>query len=198
VDETEAFVVPRKVPRGPRALATILLTGIGFLSLGLFAAGLMPAYLLEHDDGHLRDAAKRCPEEIPSEQGYDVQCVRRLIASGPTYLGKELLAGSFVLGGAALIGSFRFDRRFVTWTAETLILFPYFLIGAPLAFWRRGREPIQAAYFVGLVAVVGAFALAWGWNRRAVVMLSIVYVVAWIGLLAWNAERARHFLGKGM
>lgn len=72
-----------------------------------------------------------------------------------------------------------------------------FLIGAPLAFWRRGGEPIQAAYLVGSVAM-GAFTLAWGWNRRAVVTLSIVYVVAWIGLLAWNAERARHFTGQGM
>ncbi len=117
---------------------------------------------------------------------------------GPIYLGKELLAGSSVLGATALVGPFRFDRRFVTWSAATLILFPYFLIGAPLAFWRRGGEPIQAAYLVGLVAILGAFALAWGWNRRAIVVLSIVYVAAWIGLLAWNAERARHFLGKGM
>jgi UDP-N-acetylmuramyl pentapeptide phosphotransferase/UDP-N-acetylglucosamine-1-phosphate transferase len=48
------------------------------------------------------------------------------------------------------------------------------------------------------LAVVAAFAIAWSRRRRAVVVLSIVYVAAWIGLLAWNAERAHHFLGKGM
>jgi hypothetical protein len=159
--------------------------------------GSLPAYLLEHS-GHLRDAADRCPERIPSEQGYDAECVRDLIAHGPIYLGKELLASSFVLGAVALVGAFRLDRRSVTLAAATLLLSPYFLIGSPLAFWRRGGEPIEAAYLVGLVMIVAAAALAWVWNRRAVVVLSTVYVAAWIGLLAWNAERARHFLGEGI
>lgn len=197
MDETEAFVIAGRVPRDPGLIATLLIA-MGFLSVGLFAAGLMPAYLLEHDGGHLRDAAARCPEAIPSEQGYDVQCARKLIARGPISLGEDLLAGSFVLGAAALIGAFQLDRRFVTWSAATLILFPYFLIGAPSAFWRRGGEPIQAAYLVGVVAIVAAFAIAWRWDRRAVVTLSIVYVAAWIGLLAWNEERALQFLGVGI
>jgi hypothetical protein len=199
VDGRDASIVAaRKMRRGRRASVAILLIGMGFASVALFGAGLFPAYLLEHDAGLLRDASERCPERIPSEQGYDVECVKALIARGPIYLGKELVAGSFVLGAAALIGAFHLDRRFVTWCAATLILFPYFLIGAPLAFWRRGGEPIQAVYLVGLVAIVAAFAIAWGWSRRAVFVLSIVYVASWVGLLAWNAERARYFLGKGM
>jgi hypothetical protein len=124
--------------------------------------------------------------------------VENLVEHGPIYLGKELLAASFVLGAAALVGAFRLDRRFVTWLGSMLMVCPYFLIGYPLAFWRRGGALIHAAYLVGLLAIVGAFALAWGRNRRAVIVLSIVYVAAWIGLLAWNAEHARHFLGEGI
>ena len=161
----------------------------------MFAAGMWPSFLLEHDGGVLRDAWERCPELVPSEQGYDGECVRNLIARGPIYLGKEFLAASFLLGAAALAGAFCVDRRSVTWFAAALFTVPYFVIGAPLAFGRRGGESIQAAYLAGLLTIIGAAALAWGWNRRAVVTLSVVYVAAWIGLLAWNAERARHFLG---
>jgi hypothetical protein len=177
-----------------RALVATLLIGMALASVVLFGVGLLPAYDWEKD-GQLPDSGARCPERVATEQGWDFRCVRELTARGPIYLGKELLAASFVLGAVALVGAFRFDRHFLTWFAAALFLLPYFLIGAPLAFWRRGGEPIQAAYLVGLVAILGAAALAWGWNRRAVVVLSVVYVVAWIGLLAWNAERARHFLG---
>jgi UDP-N-acetylmuramyl pentapeptide phosphotransferase/UDP-N-acetylglucosamine-1-phosphate transferase len=86
----------------------------------------------------------------------------------------------------------------VTWAAAVLLLFAYVLIGYPLAFWRRGGEPVQAAYIVGLAPIVAAAAIARVWNRRAVVALSTMYVAAWIGLLAWNAERARHFVGEGL
>ena len=198
MDKKDAFLNVGKDRRGPRALVAILLIGLGFLSVGLFAAGLMPAYLLEHDGGHLRDAVTRCPEAIPSEQGYDVQCARKLIAGGPVYFGKELLAESFLLGASALIGAFRFDGRLVTRSATVLFLLPSFLIGWPLAFWDRGPGAIQIAHLLGLCAIVAAFAIAWNWRRRAIVVLSIVYVAAWVGLLAWNAERARHFLGEGI
>jgi peptidoglycan/LPS O-acetylase OafA/YrhL len=92
----------------------------------------------------------------PVGAGYDGECVMNLIEHGPIYLGKELLAASFALGAAALIGAFRVDRRSVTWSAATLLMSPYVLIGYPLAFWRRGGEPIQDAYLVGLVVIVGA------------------------------------------
>jgi hypothetical protein len=196
VVHTDTFVIVGKMRRGPRTLAATFLIGMGLASVVLFGVGLMPAYLLEHDGGLLRDAWERCPERIPSERGYDAECVLNLMEHGPIYLGKEPLAASFALGAAALIGSFLFDGRSVTWCAAALLLFSYFLVGYSLAFGRRGGEPIQAAYIVGLVAIVAAAALAWGWNRRAVVVLSAVYVAAWIGLLAWNAERARHFLGE--
>lgn len=195
--ETDAFVIVGKTRRRLRTLVAFVLIGMGFASVGLFAAGLLPAYEWEAD-GQLPDPSARCPERIPSEQGYDVACARDLVGRGSIFLGKELLAGSFLLGAAALAGAFLLYRRFVTWTAAALFVFPYTFIGYPLSFWNGGRGPIQAAYLVGLVAIVGAFALAWGWNRRAVVVLSLVYVAAWVGLLAWNAERARHFLGEGI
>jgi hypothetical protein len=197
VDGSDAFVVSSRMRRGPRAFAAILLIGMGFLSVGLFAAGLLPAYDWEKD-GKLPDPATRCPERLATEDGYDGACVEHLIARGPIYLGKELLAGSFVLGVAALVGAFRFDRRFVTWSAALLVLLPYALIGSPLAFWDRRPGPIQISYILGLLAIVAVIAMAWSRRRRVVPVLSIVYVSAWIGLLAWNAERAHHFLGKGM
>jgi hypothetical protein len=196
VVDTGAFVTAGK-PRADRILVATLLIGMGIASVGLFGAGLFPAYVWE-TDGVLPDPGTRCPERVPTEQGWDVQCVRELTAHGPIYLGKELLAVSFLLGAAALVGAFRLDRRSVIWFAAALLLFVYFLIGAPLAFWRRGGEPIQAAYLVGLVAIVASAVLAWRWDRRAIIVLSIVYIAAWIGLLAWNAERARHFVGKGI
>ncbi len=193
----DAFVAAGKVGRGRRVLVAVLLIGLGSLSVGFFAAGLLPAYMWE-TDGQLPDPGTRCPERIATEQGWDVQCVRELTARGPIYLGKELLAGSFVFGATALVGAFHFVRRFVTWSAAVLFLVPYVLIGYPFAFWGGGSVPVEVVYLAGLAMVVGAFALAWGWNRRAVVVLAMVYVAAWIGLLAWNAERARHFLGEGM
>jgi hypothetical protein len=197
VVDTDAFVIAGKVRRGPRALGATLLIGMGLASVALFGAGLVPAYLLEHS-GHLRDAWERCPERISSEQGYDVECVRELMRRGPIYLGKELLATSFLVGAAALVGAFRFDRRSVTWSAAALLLFPYFFIGYPLAFWGHRPGLINAAYLVGLAVILGAATLAWRWHRPAIVALSIVYLAAWMGLLMWNAERALHFLGKGI
>ena len=191
----DAFVFVGRVPRGPAALIPPLLIGMGLAAVVLFVAGLFPAYDWERE-GEFPDPASRCPESIPSEQGYDGECVLHLIEHGPIYLGKGLLTVSFVLGAGALFGAFRLDRRSVTWLGAIVLACPYVVIGYPLAFWRRDGALIQAAYLVGLLAIVGAFALVWGWNRRAVVVLSIVYIAAWIGLLAWNAERAVHFLGE--
>jgi hypothetical protein len=197
VADPDAFVFVGKVPRGRVAPVGFLLLLMGLASVGLFGAGLLPAYDLERE-GELRDPASRCPELIQSEGGYDGECVRNLLARGPIYLGKELLAASFLLGAAALVGAFLLERRYVAGVAVALFFVPYFVIGYPLAFGRRGGEPIQAAYLVGLMAVLCAAVLAWRWSRPSVVVLSIVYIAAWIGLLAWNAERARHFLGGGI
>jgi hypothetical protein len=195
VVDADAFVIVGRVPRGPRALIPLALVGMGFAAVVLFVAGLFPAYDWEREGG-FPDPAGRCPESIPSEQGYDGGCVLNLIEHGPIYLGKELLAASFVFGAGVLFGAFRLDLRSVTWLGALLLVCPFFVIGYPLAFWRRDGALIQAVYLVGLLATVGAFALVWIWNRRAVVVLSIVYIAAWIGLLAWNAERALHFLGE--
>lgn len=180
-----------------RALVATLLIGMGIASVGLFGAGLFPAYLWE-TDGQFPDPGARCPERVATEQGYDVECVRELMRRGPIYLGKELLAASLLVGAAALVGAFRFDRRLVTWSAAALLLFPYFFIGYPLAFWGHPPGLIHAAYLVGLAVILGAAVLAWRRHRPALVALSIVYLAAWIGLLMWNAERALHFLGEGI
>jgi hypothetical protein len=194
--DTDGFVILGRIRRGD-PVSPVALFSMGLGSVVLLCAGMVPAYLLERS-GHLRDASERCPESIPSEQGYDGACVQNLLGHGPIYLGKELLAASFVLGAAALVGTFRSDRRSVIWWAAALFLFPYVLIGFPLAFWRRGGEPIQAAYIVGLAAIAVTAALARSSGRRAVVVLSALYVAAWIGLLVWNAERARHFVGQAL
>jgi hypothetical protein len=79
---------------------------MGLASVVLFCAGMVPAYMLERS-GYIRDASERCPESIPSEQGYDGECVQNLLDHGPIYLGKEPLAMSFLLGTVALVGAFR-------------------------------------------------------------------------------------------
>jgi UDP-N-acetylmuramyl pentapeptide phosphotransferase/UDP-N-acetylglucosamine-1-phosphate transferase len=51
---------------------------------------------------------------------------------------------------------------------------------------------------IGLLVIFGSALLVTKRDRRTVVVLSGMYLCAWIGLLAWNAERARHFLGEGI
>lgn len=61
----------------------------------------------------------------------------------------------------------------------------------------RGREPVPVA---GHRERVHRVDLVTGGHERShqQAPVAIVYVVAWIGLLAWNAERARHFVGEGI
>jgi hypothetical protein len=74
-------------------------------STAFLLAGLLPAYDFAPDGGVVPNAGERCPEATPTEQGYDVSCVRRLVARGPLYLGKEALAASAALGFGAIGGS---------------------------------------------------------------------------------------------
>ena len=90
---------------------------LGLAAAVLFGAGLVPGYLFEMNGG-LSNPAERCPEAIPSEEGYDGRCVDEIVARGPLYLGKELLAASFLAGVSALSGVFLVGRRALTRSAR--------------------------------------------------------------------------------
>jgi hypothetical protein len=75
--------------------------GLATSSVLFFVVGLAPGYLFELTDEI--DAAERCPEPAPTEQGWDGECVARIVERGPLYLRGGALAVSFALGFAAIL-----------------------------------------------------------------------------------------------
>jgi hypothetical protein len=171
------------------ATVAVFLIAIGAASVALFVAGFLPLYGYEH--GGYVNAAERCPEKVVSEQGYDGACVDALLARGPVYLGKEAFAGSFLLGAACLGGIYRARRSALVRIAAVSLLLFWFPLGWALVFWPPDMPGIaQSGYVFALVAILVAFVLPGRFGRPGTILLSIVYAVAWIAFLSWNAVEA--------
>lgn len=132
------------------------------------------------------------------EEGYDGRCVDEIVARGPLYLGKELLAASFLAGVSALSGVFLVGRRALTIGAAIVFLLVSVPMGSVIVFVGMAPGLVQAAYVVGIAAMSGAIVLARSSPRRATMLLSVVYLVVWAGLLALNAAEGHRLAGSGV
>jgi hypothetical protein len=141
---------------------------------------------------------ERCPAPFGSESVVDGRCATELISRGPLFLGKEYLAASFLSGGAALGGVFLVGRRALTQVVAALFLFAYLAIGGVLVFSSMAPGLVQGAFFLGVPVILGAILLARDSPRRATVLFSVTYVVAWASLLSWNAAEGHRLTGLGV
>lgn len=119
-----------------KAVGTFLLIAGAIAFVVFFAVGAYPGVRYERD-GYL-DASHRCPS-VASDASFDPECVERLVAQGPLYLGGEALIASFVCGGVAIFGSWLTLRGSRSTTPVIVIIVAYILVWALLIIW-NARE----------------------------------------------------------
>jgi hypothetical protein len=170
--------------------------GLVTSSVLFFVVGLAPGYLFELTDEI--DAAERCPEPVPTEQGWDGECVARIVERGPLYLGGGALAVSFTLGFAAILGIGGAAKG--TWIRRASAVL---LLGVLGMSWvlsmSSAAEPWQhvTSAFLGTLGAVAAIVLAEDRPRLASGVLMLSYLLAWTLLLVWNAAEGGRLARSG-
>jgi hypothetical protein len=171
---------------------------VSFLAAAFLLAELVPGYLFELN-GYVGSMEAICPAPSGSEGSFDARCATEITSRGPLlYVGKGYLAASFLSGGIAIGGVFLLGRRTFVYVATALFLLTYLPIGGALVFWSMAPGIVQGAFFLGIAGIGAAAWLARRSSRRAAVLLSVVYVAAWVGLLSWNAAEGQRLTDVGM